>query len=360
MRQPDAAVAASAVVAPPVPDTHAHPGRRPRTGRQVRWLVVAAVALLVCCVASLAIGARPLSPGTLWQAWTTSEALGGDRAVALSRLPRTVIGVVVGVALGLAGALMQGVTRNPLADPGILGVNAGAAVGVVVGITVLGVTSLGDQLWFAFGGALLATLVVYGVASLGREGASPVALALAGAAVSAGLYSLVQGVLVARQETLDAFRFWQVGSLTGRSLDAMLPAVPFVGVAVVVALGCGRLLNALALGDDTARALGLRVGTARAVVALAVVLLAGAATAVAGPIAFVGLVVPHVARSLVGGDHRWLLPLSMLLAPVLLLAADVVGRVVLPPTEVPAGVMTALVGGPAFVWLVRRQRPVRL
>ena len=331
-----------------------------RVRRPGLWLLAAAGLLAACCLASLAVGARPLGPVTLWQAWTSADPANGAHAVALSRLPRTVVGLLVGACLGLAGALLQGVTRNPLADPGVLGINAGAAVGVVTAIALLGATSPTSQLWAAFAGAAVAGVLVHVVATLSPGGATPVALALAGAGLTAGLASVVNGVLVASSQTLDAFRYWQVGSLSGRSLGALLPAVPFVVVAGLLALCAGRLLNGLALGDDTARALGQRVGAGRAGVGVLVVVLSGAATAVAGPVAFLGLVVPHLARALVGPDHRWLLPLSVLLAPGLLLAADVVGRVVLPPTEVPAGVLTALLGAPVLVVLVRRQRAVRL
>lgn len=353
MPQPDAP---GALLTRPVGSAPDGRGRRPPAA----WLAAGVVALGVCVLASLAIGARPLGPGTLWDAWTGSDPANGDHAVALSRMPRTVVGLLVGASLGLAGAAVQGVTRNPLADPGILGVNAGAAAGAVFAIGVLGLGSLGTQIWFAFAGAAIAAVLVHAVAGLGRDGATPVTLALAGAGLSAGLTSLVTGVLIASQETLDAFRFWQVGSLSGRSLDALAPAVPFFAVAALVALLTGRVLNGLALGDDTARALGQRVGRSRLLVGLTVVVLCGAATSVAGPIAFLGLVVPHVARGLVGSDYRWVLPLSMVLAPALLLAADVLGRVVLPPAEVPAGVLTAVVGGPVFIWLVRHQRAVQL
>ena len=331
-----------------------------RRGTAPGWVLLAAALVLLASVASLAFGARPLSWATLVEAWTDFEPADDDHAVIASRVPRTVIGLLVGAALGLAGAAMQGVARNPLADPGLLGLNAGAALAVVAAMFVLGLSSLTSLVWFAVLGAGVAAVVVYAVASLGREGATPVKLALAGAALSAGLASLMNGVLVTSQETLDAFRFWQIGSVAGRSWGDVAPVVPLLAVGAVVTLGTGRALNGLALGDDLARGLGQKVALSRAVVALGVVLLCGAATAVAGPIAFVGLVVPHVGRALVGGDYRWVLPLSGLLGAALLVGADVAGRLVLPPSEVQAGVMTAVLGAPVFLWLVRRSRGVAL
>lgn len=328
--------------------------------RPAGLLALATVALLVVCVASLAFGARPIGWATLFEAWFDYDPANGDHAVVVSRIPRTVVGLLVGAALGLAGAAMQGVARNPLADPGILGVNAGAALAVVVAMFAFGITSLSGYIWFAFLGAGLAAVLVYAVASLGREGATPVKLALAGAALSAGLSSLMNGILVSSQETLDGFRFWQIGSLSGRTLDVVIPVVPFLAVGAAITLATGRILNGLALGDDVARGLGQRVGWGRALTAVGVVILCGAATALAGPIMFVGLVIPHIARALVGTDYRWILPLSMALAPVLLITADVVGRLVLPPGEVQAGVMTAVVGGPVFIWLVRRHKAAAL
>lgn len=320
------------------------------------WAAAGVVLLALACVASLTVGARPVGWSTLVEAWLRFDASFGDHLVVQSRMPRTLTGLVVGAALGLAGAAMQGVARNPLADPGILGVNAGAALGVVVGLHAFGVATPGGYIWFAFAGAAVAAVTVYAVASLGREGATPVKLALAGAAFSAALASLVNAVLVMSRQTLDQFRFWQVGSLAGTGLDALASVLPFVVAGGVVTIAMGRPLNGLALGDEVARGLGQRVGLTRGVTAVGVVLLVGSATALAGPIAFVGLVVPHAVRAMVGGDHRWLLPLSALLAPVLLLAADVMGRVVAPPGEVQAGIMTAVVGAPVFVALVRRRR----
>jgi iron complex transport system permease protein len=272
------------------------------------------------------------------------------------RIPRTLVGLMVGVSLGLAGTVMQGVTRNPLADPGILGVNAGAGLFVVVGIYAFDLSSLVSYVWFAFAGAAVTSVVVYGIGSLGREGATPVKLALAGAAVTALLGSVTSAVLLLDVATLDQFRFWAVGSLAGRSGQVARQVAPFVVVGAVMALATGRLLNALALGDDVARSLGQRVGLARLFSALSVVVLCGAATAAAGPIAFVGLTIPHVARAITGPDHRWALPYSMVLAPILLLGSDIVGRVVARPGELQVGIVTALVGAPCFVVLVRRRK----
>lgn len=332
--------------------------RAARQDRRVSPAVLgaAAVALLAAvCVASLAVGARPIGWPTLLEAWAHFDPGSGEHAVVHSRLPRTIAGVVVGAALGLAGAAMQGVARNPLADPGILGVNAGASLAIVIALYLFGISTPTAYIWFAFVGAGLAAVAVYAVASLGREGATPIKLALAGAALSAALASLMNGILVSSKQTLDSFRFWQVGSVSGRGLETILQVLPFLVVGAVITLGTGRALNGLALGDDVARGLGQRVGLARAITALGVVVLCGASTALAGPITFVGLIVPHVVRALVGGDYRWILPLSALLAPVLLLGADVLGRVIAPPGEIQAGIMTAVVGAPVFIALVRRR-----
>lgn len=323
-------------------------------GKRAAWLLAAVVVLAVLAGASLAVGARGLPLGTVWDALTQFDPANGDHAVVHARIPRTILGLLAGGALGLAGAAMQGVARNPLADPGIMGVNAGAAVAVVTGIYVFGVGSLSGYIWFAFIGAAVAAVVVYFIASLGRDGATPVKLALAGAALNAGLYSLMSVILVSSQDTLDKFRFWQVGGIAGRDWSVVLAGLPFLAAGAAIVLLTGRILNSLALGDDIARGLGQRVGLARGITALGIVLLCGSATAMAGPIAFVGLVIPHAVRFLTGPDYRWILPFSLVLAPVLLLGADIVGRVVLLPGEVPAGIMTALIGAPVFVWLVRR------
>ena len=334
---------------------------RTRVGRGVRaralGLVGCGVLLAVLVLCSIAFGTKPIPLRTVLDAlWSYDPAVSDHLIVRTMRVPRTAVGVLAGISLGLAGAVMQGVARNPLADPGILGVNAGAALAVVVAIYVFGVGSLLGYVWFAFAGAAAASVVVYLLGSLGRDGATPVKLALAGAALTAFLASITTAILLVDLATLDQYRFWAVGSLSGRNGSIAAQMTPFVAVGAVLALASGRALNALALGDDVARSLGQRVGVARLVAATSVVLLVGAATAAAGPIGFVGLTVPHAARAVTGPDYRWVLPYAALLAPSLLLGADVIGRVVARPGELQVGIVTALVGAPFFVALVRRRK----
>lgn len=333
---------------------------RRRSWRAVGLVAVAVVVALVS-LASIAYGSKPIPFTTVIDALFAFDPTLNDHLIIRSlRIPRTLVGLAVGVALGLAGAVMQGVARNPLAGPGILGVNAGASLFVVVAIYAFGIASLSGYVWFAFAGAALTALVVYALGSIGREGATPVKLALAGAAVAALLGSVTTAILLIDVATLDQYRFWAVGSLAGRDADIVGQVTPFIAVGTVMALASGRLLNALALGDDVARSLGQRVGRARVFSAASVVLLVGAATAAAGPIGFVGLTVPHVARAICGPDYRWVLPYSALLAPVLLLGSDIIGRVVARPGELQVGIVTALVGSPFFVALVRRRKLAEL
>lgn len=332
--------------------------RRPASRHLVTALGLL-VLLVVALAASLALGARDVSPAQVWAALVDPVAGDNDHLVVRDlRVPRTLVGLVGGAALGVAGALMQGVTRNPIADPGLLGLNSGASLAVLVAISGLGVTSASGYLWFAFAGAALAAVVVYGAASLGFEGVTPVKLALVGAAFTATATSLITVLLLADTQALDDYRFWQVGSLANRPLDVLLTVLPFVLVGLALALAAGRVLNALALGDDVARGLGQDVARGRLLVVLAVVLLCGSAVSMVGPIAFVGLAVPHLARALVGPDHRWTVVLSALLGPVLLIAADVVGRLVVRPGELEAGLVVALVGAPVLLLIVRRSRAV--
>jgi iron complex transport system permease protein len=332
-----------------------------RSARLAAGLVACLAVLVFVSLLSVAVGAKSIPLGTVVDALFADDTGNPDHLIVRSlRVPRTVIGLLVGAALGAAGTTMQGLTRNPLADPGILGVNAGAALFVVIGIYSFGVTSLLGYVWFAFAGAAVASVIVYSLGSLGREGATPVKLALAGAALTAMLGSITTAVLLADVETLDQFRFWIVGSLAGRMSTIAVSVAPFIGVGLVLALACGPMLNTLALGDDVARGLGARIGWTRVAGATCIVLLCGAATAAAGPIAFVGLAVPHIARAITGPDFRWVMPYSMVLAPILLLGADVTGRVIARPGEVQVGIVTAVIGAPVFIALVRSRRIAEL
>ncbi len=328
--------------------------RRP-AGVRLLWALLSVLALAAVMVASVALGSRDVP-------WSdVVAALGGaddtlGRAAATKRIPRTVLAVVIGAALGLAGGVMQGVTRNPLADPGILGVNMGASLAVVTAVAFFGLTSPTGYIWTAIVGAALSALFVHTVGTLGRGGATPLKLALAGAATSAAFASLVSAIILPRNDIAGSFKLWQIGGVGGASFERIGQVAPFLAVGFAVCLLSARALNSLALGDELAAGLGERVAVARAVAALGAVLLCGAATAVAGPIGFVGLVVPHTCRLLVGVDHRWLLPLSAVLGAVLLTAADVVGRIVARPSEIDVGIVTALIGAPFFIYIVRRQK----
>ena len=328
--------------------------------RRAAGLAVLLAALAACALASRAIGSLAIPVGEVIAAFTAFEDSDAHTIVRELRVPRTEVGLLVGAALGACGALMQGVTRNPLAEPGILGINAGAAFAVVVAIFLLGVTSVAGYAWFALLGAGIAALLVFALGASGRDGATPIKLALAGAVLSAMLVALTSAVLVLDVRTLDDFRFWVVGSIAGRDAGVALAVAPFIGAGLALALVAGRWLNALALGDDVARSLGQRVGRARAAAAAGFVLLAGGAVAAAGPIAFVGLTVPHAARALVGPDYRWIVPYSIVLGALLLLASDVAGRVIARPAELEVRIVTAAVGAPAFIWLVRRRRLAEL
>jgi iron complex transport system permease protein len=322
------------------------------TGLAVLLVALAAVAFL-----SVALGSRSISLTDVLHALSDMSVTSTDGSVTLEmRVPRTLLGILVGAALGASGALLQGVTRNPLADPGIMGINAGAAAFVVLAITVLGLRGISAYIWFAFLGAVVATLLVYAVASLGREGATPVKLALAGVAVTAGLTSVTTGIVMTDVDALNELRFWQVGSLAGRYAPILFGVAPFLLLGILAALVCGRPLNGLALGEDTARALGLNLARTRLLIFAVVAVLCGAATAACGPIVFVGLVVPHIARVLCGPDYRWILPYSVLLSPIALLLADVAGRVLGSPGELQVGVVLGVLGAPCFVALVRYGR----
>ncbi|MEZ3160114.1 iron ABC transporter permease [Microbacterium sp. BWT-B31] len=336
----------------PLPD--AATLRRPAAVR-LAWLGAGLVLLAALCAASVAFGVREVSFGDIL-AGLAGDTSGVAQSAVVARLPRTVLAILVGVALALSGASIQAVTRNPLADPAILGVSGGAALAVVIGIAFFGLSQPYAVIVVATIGSAGAAAFVYTVGSLGRGGATPLKLALAGAASSAAFASLVSAILLPRVDIMESFRFWQIGGVGGTTWDRIGVALPFIVLGVVVCLACARGMNSLALGDDLAAGLGENVARTRLISFIGAVILCGAATAVAGPIAFVGLVVPHLCRLLVGTDHRWLLPFTAVVGACLLVASDVVGRVIARPDEVEVGVITALVGAPVFIWIVRRQK----
>ncbi len=319
-------------------------------------LLVVLALLAIVTVLSVMVGSRDLPLSTVWDALTGADTGRDAQVVTILRIPRTVMGLLVGAALGVAGALIQAVTRNPLADPGILGVNAGSAFAVAMGVGLLGVTAPSGYVWFAFGGALVTTVVVYLVGSIGRGSVSPAQLTLAGVALGAVLSGITSALLLADQETFSVIRAWEAGSFADRGGEVTSATAPFLVVGLVIALALGPALNAVALGDDLAHALGAKVLRTRVLSLLAITLLAGSATAMAGPVAFVGLMIPHIARWIVGPDQRWIIAYSVLLAPVLTIAADVLGRVILPTGEMQVGIVTAFLGAPVLVLLVRRER----
>lgn len=316
--------------------------------------------VVVAVLLSLAFGARVVGLGEIWQGLTGAAATGGEGAIGAiavqERVPRTVFGLLAGAALAMSGALMQAVTRNPLAEPGILGINMGAALAVVVGIAFLGISTVGQYLWLALAGAGLTAVAVYAIGSLGRGGATPIKLALAGAATTAALGSLVSAVLLPRVEVMDAFRFWQVGSLRGATWESMLTIAPLLVVGVVLAAWSAPGLNAIGLGEEVAVGLGVHVGRVRVIAGIGAVLLCGVVVAVAGPIGFVGLMIPHTVRLVIGPDQRWVLALSALGGGALLTIADTIGRVIARPGEVNVGIVTAFLGAPVLITIARRAK----
>ncbi len=341
------------------PEQRAESAPAPPSRRAIRsfGLLASAGILLLVALASIAIGAKDLSLAQVWHGLFQDSGTYSD-VVVDDRISRTALGLLAGAALGLAGAVLQALTRNPLADPGLLGINAGASAAVVTAISFLGVTSMSGYIWFAFFGAAAVGALVWFLG--GSRGATPVRLALAGTAISAALYGYLQAVMISDDAALGRMRFWTVGSLSAATGSTIKQVLPFLVLGMLLALALARPLNAMAMGDDTAKALGAHLNRTRALSMLAATVLCGAATAACGPIVFVGLMVPHVVRSFTGPDLRWILPYSAVLSPVLLLGADVIGRIVARPAEVQVGIITAIIGGPVFILLVRRRRTAQL
>lgn len=330
----------------------------PLAGRRRRLalgLLACLVALVATSVASVAIGTEDVAPHEVWSALTHYTDRGNEWIVRDLRVPRTVLGIVVGVAIGLSASLIQAVTRNPLADAQVLGVNSGASLSVVWAISFLGAQRITDYLWFAFAGAMAGVVVVYLVSSLSRAAGNPVQMLLAGVALGAIMDGANFTVRLHDPRAFDAMRFWDTGALDERPLSVAVVVAPFVVVGMVLCFAVSRSLNVVAMGDDLATAMGGRLRRTRVTALVAVTLLAGAATAACGPIGFIGLMVPHIVRRLTGPDWRWIMAYSTMVGPSLLLAADVVGRLVIRPSELPAGIVTAFIGAPVLIWLIRRE-----
>lgn len=318
------------------------------------WLLLGLVLLAASFALSLAYGLADIRLATIYEAFTRFDGSPPHVIVRTVRLARALIATSVGASLAVAGAVMQALTRNPLAAPGVLGINAGAALAVVAGMFLMEASSMQTYAWLAFVGAAVAAVTVYLLGSAGREGLTPLKLTIAGAAMTALLSSITQGIMVMNERTLDEMRFWLAGSVAGRELGLFLQVAPFIAAGLLAALALSKQITTLSLGDDIARGLGQNTALIKAAAGGIVVVLAGASVAVAGPIGFIGLAVPHVVRFMVGTDYRWILPAAAVFGAVLLLLADVSARWVLRPEEVAVGVMTALVGAPFFIWLARK------
>lgn len=322
-------------------------------------LALLAVAFAVSLL-SLKLGYRAISWTEIIQAILHYDAYNTDHVVVkLMRLPRLLAALMIGASLAMAGVLMQTISRNPLADPGILGVNAGAAFAVVLSVIALGVASPASFIWPAILCSGCVSVFVFIISNSGKSDATPARLVLAGAAISALLFAIVRALLLVSQQSLDVYRHWVTGSLANVSLDNLLALTPFFAVAFILAAVCALLINALALGDDVARSLGTRVKSAKALCLLAITLLCASSVALAGPVGFIGLVVPHMARIISGHDGRSWMMTSALLGAILLLIADIMGRTLFGNTEIQAGLMVAIIGGVAFVWMIRRKQWVR-
>lgn len=318
-------------------------------------LFVGILLLFVCLLLSITFGAADIELGTVWQSLTAFDGSTNHLIITTVRLPRALIALLVGSALAVAGSLMQGLTRNPLADPGILGISAGAALAVVVTTFLFGTASIQVYTWVAFAGGAIAAIAVYTLGSMGRSGMTPLKLILAGAVLSYLMSALTTGILILSQRTLDEIRFWLAGSVAGRDLNILLQVFPYILIGLIVAFCLGKQITALTLGEDIAKGLGLNTVWIKAIASIVVVLLAGSAVALAGPIGFVGLVIPHVVRFWVGVDYRWILPYAAVWGGILLSVADLAARLVIKPQELPVGIMMALIGAPFFIYLARSQ-----
>ena len=319
-------------------------------------LLLSILLLGISILASLAFGSRIVGWNEILDGLFHPEIQSHGANVVRQRIARTVFSLMCGAALGVSGALMQSVTRNPIADPSILGVNTGAALFVVCGISFFHIGSASQYIWFALAGAILTAIFVFGIGSMGSGGATPLKLVLAGAATSAALSSLVMAIMIPRSNVMDQFRFWQVGSVGTGNWNSISIFIPFLLVGVLIAVFTAPALNALALGDEVATGLGVRTGTLRLVAAFGGVVLCGAATALAGPIGFIGLLATHVIRLLIGPDLRYIIPLSAVAGAIILTISDVCGRILGSPGELEVGIVTAFIGAPILILITMKAK----
>lgn len=318
-------------------------------------LVAAALLLLVCLASSIIFGATNYDLNTAWEAFIHyDESVREQVILRTTRMPRAFIAAAIGASLAIAGALMQALTRNPLAAPSVLGVNAGATFFIILAAMVFSVSSMQVLMWIAFFGAALAAAIVYMLGSMGRDGLTPIKIILAGSAMTALFSSFTQGLLVVNKQGLNSVLFWLTGSIAGRSPDMLLAVIPYMAVCWIAALVIARDINLLMMGEDTAKSLGQRTAVIKIVSSIVIVVLAGSSVSIAGPIGFIGIVIPHVARFFVGMDYRWVLPYCFFLGAILLITADLVARFIMIPQELPVGVMTAIIGAPFFVYIARK------
>jgi iron complex transport system permease protein len=316
-------------------------------------LIGGCLVLLVCILASITWGAADISYSDIYQTFTAFDGSTNHLIIRTVRLPRSLVAILVGSSLAMAGAIMQGLTQNPLADPGILGVNAGAALVVVVGTLIFGSSSLILSTWYAFAGASLTAIAVYLLGSLGRGGLTPFNLTIAGAALTAFISSITGGILILSQRTLEEIRFWLAGSIAGRDMNLLLQVLPYICIGSILAIALSKQITIISLGEDTAKSLGQSTASIKILAAISIILLDGASVALAGPIGFVGLIVPHIVRLIVGVDYRWILPYSAVFGGILVLIADICGRLIIQPNELPVGLIMPLIGAPFFIYLIR-------
>ncbi len=316
-------------------------------------LLLGILILWLSFVASLSWGAADIAFKDIYQAFIDFDSSTNHLIIRTVRLPRSLIAMLVGAALAVAGAIMQGVTRNPLASPDILGVNTGAALAVVLGTFLLNSVSLNIYTWFAFAGAAITTVTVYLLGSLGRGGLTPFNLVIAGAALTAFISSITSGILIISQRTLEEIRFWLAGSVAGRDINLVVQVLPYICMGLILGLALSKQITILSLGEDTARSLGQSTAVIKILAAISIILLAGSSVAIAGPVGFVGLIVPHLVRFLVGIDYRWIMPYSAILGAIVVLIADTCGRLIIQPSELPVGLMMPLIGAPFFIYLIR-------